>query len=171
MNLSRMVGIAVTLALMTATSSRADVGEYGVLRGRVIDAGTGSPVAGATVTQSSVDIACASDVPCDWWRRSAGSRMTATTDANGFFAFTADQPGAFAISVSYDPGDWKAARSSRCNPLALVAADQITTFSVRVWPVSRVITLGRIFACQPKVGIYPAGTAGSTSVDDHGRII
>ncbi len=97
--------LAATLVAAIPLASRA--GTTGTLHGRVTDAATGAPIAGATVTATAPSQAA-----------------TASTDASGSYAFISLEPDTYVVTAS------KAGYDSQSQPGVSVLADQAATANV-----------------------------------------
>ncbi len=99
--MGKRIAIALAVAVVVGTRLTANAGTTGTLRGRVIDATTHAPIAGALVAASS-----------------PSQSASALTDASGSFSFISLQPDAYAVSVS------KAGYEPQSQPGIPVVADQ-----------------------------------------------
>src|SRR5271165_3689267 len=91
-----IVAVVITLAALSPHQVRAD--EYGVVRGRVLDAESGQGVSGADVRIIGGDRSCCS--------RAVGH---ATTGSQGYFSFLGLAPGRYVVVGDRHPPSWHGA--------------------------------------------------------------
>ncbi len=107
--LKRSISAFVALVLIQAIPLGALAGTTGTMRGRVVEASTGAPIADATVTASS-----------------PSQTVTATTDASGYFAFISLLPDEYTVSAT------KAGYLAQSQPGVAVFADQAAAVTLKL---------------------------------------
>ncbi|HTU82692.1 MAG TPA: TonB-dependent receptor [Candidatus Acidoferrales bacterium] len=102
--MKRWIAAAVAASVVAALPITSQAGTTGTLHGRVVDAASGAPIAGATVTATS-----------------PSQTASATTDGSGSFAFISLQPDTYTVSAS------KTGYDGQSQPGIGVYADQSST--------------------------------------------
>jgi hypothetical protein len=119
-------------------------GTTGAITGRVLDAHTGAPLAGVTVTANSPT-----------------QRATSISDASGAFRFLSLNPDTYTLSFSkngYDP---------LAQPGLSVFADQVQTYTATMTPTLR--TIARVTAQSAASLVKPGTTSDVYSVNAAGQ--
>ena len=138
----RFVAALAALALF-AFPLFARAGTTGTLRGRVTDAGSGAPVAGAVVTALS-----------------PSQTATATTDGSGSYSFISLEPDTYTVSAT------RAGYEPQSQPGVSVFADQSRTINLATAPALRTIarTTSRSAQSLVRAGVtsdvYSIGASG-----------
>ena len=122
----------LTAALALGTAAWALASTTGSIRGRVVDAASNAPIAGATITAVS-----------------PAQTATTTTDGSGAFSFLALNPDTYTLRVE------KPGYSPASQPGASVFADQSSTFVIALSPALK--TIGRV-AARGSGSLVRAGT-------------
>ncbi len=136
--------VLLVAAFVFASAPRAWASTTGTLRGRVVEASTNAPVAGATVTAVS-----------------PSQTATTTTDGSGAFSFLALNPDTYTLRVE------KAGFSPASQPGASVFADQASTFVIVLSPALK--TIGRVAARGAGSLVHPGTTSDVYSVNAAGQ--
>ena len=131
-------------AFVFASTPRAGASTTGTLRGRVVDATTNAPIAGADVTAVS-----------------PSQTATTTTDGSGAFSFLALNPDTYTLRVE------KTGYSPASQPGASVFADQSSTFVISLSPALK--TIGRVAARGDGSLVRPGTTSDVYSVNAAGQ--
>jgi len=172
---SALIGSATPAPLLAQTGGQQTPQPTATIGGRVVDATTGSPLAGVTVAASG-----------------SGPRLTATTDSSGRFAF--DTPGGFAgVRLSATAPGYASGHPDQLGPtdsyastltFDVPAGNQLTTLTIRLWaeasvsghvedqrgnavPAAVVDVLSRLYAGTGP--LWQRYAAGATKTDDHGN--
>ncbi|MBV8373829.1 MAG: TonB-dependent receptor [Candidatus Eremiobacteraeota bacterium] len=141
----RCAAIAVVIAAIVIAGTRAAIASTtGSIRGRVIDATTNAPIAGATVTAIA-----------------PSQSASTTTDGSGAFSFLALNPDTYTLRVE------KAGYSPASQPGASVFADQSSTFVLSLSPALK--TIGRVSARSSGSLVRPGTTSDVYSVNAAGQ--
>jgi hypothetical protein len=130
------------IAAWSSCASAAQAGTTGALAGKVIDAMTGRPIAGATITAASP-----SDV------------QKAVSDAAGDYVFVSLQTGTYVISVAkrgYEPASYAGVQ---------VSADRENRVTLHTYP--RLITLTEHFDRRRSALVRSGMTADMYSLPPH----
>lgn len=114
--MKRQLAVAFFIAAFVASAASAPASTTGTLRGRVIDAATNAPIAGATVNAAS-----------------PSQTATTVTDASGSFSFLALAPDTYTLHVA------KAGYTPAVQAGASVFADQASSFVIALTPALRTI--------------------------------
>lgn len=130
--------------LVAAGMPRALASTTGTIRGRVVDASTNAPIAGATVTAVAPT-----------------QTATTTTDGSGAFSFLALNPDTYTLRVE------KPGYSPASQPGATVFADQASTFVITLSPALK--TIGRVSARGAGSLVRPGTTSDVYSVNAAGQ--
>src|SRR5262249_43479131 len=136
--------VLLVAAFVFASMPRAWASTTGTLRGRVVEASTNAPVAGATVTAVS-----------------PSETATTTTDGSGAFSFLALNPDTYTLRVE------KSGFSPASQPGASVFADQASTFVIVLSPALK--TIGRVSARGAGSLVHPGTTSDVYSVNASGQ--
>ncbi|HEY5426861.1 MAG TPA: carboxypeptidase regulatory-like domain-containing protein, partial [Candidatus Tumulicola sp.] len=144
--MSRFAAVAFVVAaiLIAAASSAARASTTGVIRGRVVDAATNAPIAGATVIALS-----------------PSQRAATTTDGSGVFSFLALNPDTYTLQVE------KAGYAAASQPGATVFADQTSTYVITL--ASALKTIGRVTSRGAASLVRPGTTSDVYSVNASGQ--
>ncbi len=141
----RWAAIAIVLVIFSvAAGALAIASTTGSLRGRVVDAASDAPIAGATVTAVS-----------------PSQTATTSTDGSGAFSFLALNPDTYTIRVE------KPGYSPASQPGASVFADQSSTFVIALSPALK--TIGRVAARGSGSLVRPGTTSDVYSVNAAGQ--
>ena len=108
--------VALALLLLFALPATALAGTTGTLRGRVTDAGTHAPIAGAVVTAAS-----------------PSQTAQSVSDAAGEYSFISLQPDTYTVSAT------KAGYEPQSQPGVTILADQSATVALAMQPALRTI--------------------------------
>ncbi|MBV9718837.1 MAG: TonB-dependent receptor [Candidatus Eremiobacteraeota bacterium] len=147
---------AVTIFALAAVPFGARAGTTGTLRGRIVDATTQAPIAGATVTAVS-----------------PSQTAQSTTDPSGSFSFISLQPDTYTISASkpgYDP---------QSQPGISVVADQSATVTLLLAKALKTIarttsrstqSLVRSGVTSDVYSVNPAGQKAASTLNGSGSL-
>ncbi len=138
----RIVGLVLVLAVAMPLGARA--GTTGSLRGRVVDAATHAPIAGAAVNATSPSQA-----------------VQSVSDASGTFAFISLQPDTYTVSAS------KAGYDPQSQAGISILADQSSTVTVSLQKTLK--TIARTTSRSPQSLVHSGVTSDVYSVNAAGQ--
>jgi hypothetical protein len=136
--------VALVVLIVVAMPSLARAGTTGTLRGRVLDAATHAPIAGAAITAAS-----------------PSQSAQTLSDAGGAFSFISLQPDTYTVSVS------KSGFEPQSQPGITIVADQAATVTLALQPALR--TIARTTSRSVQSLVHSGVTSDVFSINSAGQ--